>query len=146
MARSAKSTVPWRNRSPYGWWLASYIVRFELRGSRPRTDRSRCMAWENTIIVRGKTREIAYRRALAVATVGTGTFEKHGDPPGRLARWVFEGLTSLVAIYEPLEDGSEIAWTEYSNITLAKLRRKVKVKRELETFVDETPNPRLERP
>jgi hypothetical protein len=132
-----KATVPWRNRSPYGWWLASYIVRLEFRGESPRSLRARCLAWENTIIVRGKSRDAAYRRALTVGKLGTGKFERLGDPPGRLGRWVFEGLTSLIAIYEPLEDGSEVLWTEYQGITLGRIRRMAKPKRRLESFIDE---------
>jgi hypothetical protein len=54
-----------------------------------------------------------------------------------MGRWKPEGLTSLIAIYEPIEDGSEILWTEYANTTVGKIKRRVKAKSELETFQDD---------
>jgi hypothetical protein len=66
----------------------------------------------------------------------TGKWELLGDPPGRLGRWVFEGLTGLLPIYEPLEDGSEVLWCEYKNKTLGTLRRRIRLKGKLEAFED----------
>lgn len=132
----AKSSIPCRNKSPYGWWLVSYIVRFEYRGLRPKSPRSKCLAWENTIIVRAKSREVAYRKAISCAKLGCGNYERYGQPPGRLGKWVFEGFTSMNPIYEPLEHGSEISWTEHRGITLGKLRKHLKPKSKLEVFDD----------
>ena len=132
-----KQSIPYRNRSPYGWWVASYLERFEYKDARPTNTRSKCLAWENTILVRGKTRDVAYRKALAFAKSGrTGRWSRFGDPPGRLGRWVFEGLTSLLAIYEPIGDGAEILWSAYPNTTLGAARRRVKRRKQLEWIID----------
>ena len=138
MARAAsKSKVRWRNRSPYGWWVASYILRFEFKNKTPTSQNARCVAWENTILVRAKNREIAYRKAIAFSKKSSPSrWTRHGNPPGRLARWVSEGLTSLLPIYEQIEDGSEILWTEHRAVTLASIRRRVKSKRALQIFDD----------
>ena len=131
------TNVPWRNKSPYGWWIASYIQRFEWKGKPPKSPRARCDAWENTILVRGNNRDAAYRKAVAFGKRACPRlWELHGDPPGRLGRWVYEGLTSLIAVYEPIEDGSEILWTEHANTTLGAVRRRCKRKRMLETYQD----------
>jgi hypothetical protein len=101
------------------------------------TNRSRCLYWENTVILKAKDREVAYRKATALAkNSATGKWELSGDPPSRLGRWVFEGLTSLLPIYEPLEDGAEVLWCESKNKTLGALRRRVKPKGKLEAFED----------
>jgi Domain of unknown function (DUF4288) len=126
-----------RNVSPHGWWVASYIERFEFRDARPSSPKARCLGWENMILVRAKTRDIAYRRALAVArSKTTRRWRRYGDPPGRLGRWVFEGLTNLLPVYEPLRHGAEIVWTDHGNLALGDIRRRVKRKRELPVFAD----------
>src|SRR5262245_15731795 len=117
--RGAKHPVPERNRSPFGWWIAAYIERFELRSNGPVTPRSKCLAWENTILVRAPNRERAYQKAVAFASRdSTRRWRKYGEPPGQLGRWVFEGLTSLLPIYERLADGAELEWAEHRNITV----------------------------
>jgi hypothetical protein len=53
-----------------------------------------------------------------------------------LGRWVLEGLSDLVPIYEPLRHGAEILWAEHRNTTIGWTRRRVKNKHELEVFND----------
>jgi hypothetical protein len=133
----AREAVHQRNQSPYGWWLATYLARFELRGAAPRNSRSRCLAWESTILVRANTREAAYRRALRLARLNTPRrWRRYGPPPGRLGRWVLVGLSDLLPIYEPLRHGAEIQWAEHRNTTVGWTRRRVKGRRELEVFDD----------
>ena len=124
-------------KSPHGWWLASYLERFEFRDARPRRPEARCLAWENMILVRAKTRDLAYQRAVALAkSKTTRRWRRYGDPPGRLGRWVFEGLLDLIPIYEPLRHGAELLWTDHGNLSLGAIRRRVKRKRELPVFAD----------
>src|SRR5262249_32716776 len=72
--RRRKTTVRYCNRSPFGWWLASYIERFEYDDEDKQNLDRRCLAWENTIVVRAKTRDEAYRKAVAIG--------RSGDPGG----------------------------------------------------------------
>jgi len=132
-----KRSIPWSNTSPVGWWIVSYIQRFEWKGSSPKTSRSRCLAWENTILIRARERESAHRKAIKFGKRSAGAkWERLGEPPGRLGRWIFEGITSLLPIYESLEDGSEVVWTEHPSISIRSLRRRVKSKLSLESFQD----------
>ena len=133
----SKRKIPWRNRTPYGWWIASYLQRFEWKGSPPKSARSRCLAWENTIVFRAGNRDLAYGKAVVLAKrSAAGQWERMGDPPGRLGRWVFEGFTSLLPIYEPLEDGAEVLWTEFRTKSIGTLRKRIKPKGRLESFED----------
>jgi hypothetical protein len=89
------------------------VQRFEWKAGRPPTNRSKCLCWENTIILKAKDREVAFRKATFLAKKSaTGKWELLGDPPGRPGRWILEGLTSLLPIYEPLEDGAKVLWSE----------------------------------
>lgn len=133
----SKRKIPWRNKTPYGWWIASYAQRFEWKDDRRPTNRSKCLYWENTVILKAKDREVAFRKVTVLAKrSATGKWELLGDPPGRPGRWVLEGLTSLLPIYEPLEDGAEVLWHESRNTTLGTLRRRIKPKAKLEAFED----------
>lgn len=49
-------------------------------------------------------------------------------------RWIFEGLTTLVAVFEELEDGAEIAWIEHENKAIKTVKKWVKSKENLEVF------------
>jgi hypothetical protein len=41
-------------------------------------------------------------------------------------RWVFEGVTELLPVYEDIEDGAEIMWAQHSPKMLKTLRHLVK--------------------
>ncbi len=60
------------------------------------------------------------------------------DATGKMGRWVFEGLTGLLPIYEKLEDGAEVLWREDRYTTLGNVRLRVRTKSEPEAF-DDTP-------
>jgi hypothetical protein len=53
---------------------------------------------------------------------------------GRKSAWRFEGLTSLLPIYEKLEDCAEVMWRKYTNRTVKKIQTMVKPKKGLEAF------------
>lgn len=127
--------IPHRNHSPYGWWIASYIERPVWDDYPNPSPNSRTDAWENTIILKAPNRDAAYEKALQLAQ-SSSTFQ---DEKGkRTGHWVVDGLTSLLPIYDELEDGTEILWEEHSNRTVRKIRSWVKEKHELEVF-DDTP-------
>jgi hypothetical protein len=132
-----KRRIPHRNRSPHGWWLASYIERF-VWDDKPETLETRCRASENTILVKARDRDAAYEKAMAFAMLAHGNpFDDGGDRRGRV---VVEGLTSLLPIYEKLRDGAEIMWVDHRRATVRTVRRKVRQKHELGVF-DDTPGP-----
>jgi hypothetical protein len=131
-----KDGIPYRNHSPNGWWIASYIERMAWDCEPNPSPNSRCTAWENTIILKAGNREEAYEKAVKLAQ-NPSEFE---DASGRKGHWFFEGLTSLLPIYSELEDGAEILWQEHENRTVGKVRSWVKSKEELEVF-DDSPSP-----
>jgi uncharacterized protein DUF4288 len=135
VAKKKSETPPYRNRSPYGWWIASYIVRFEYEDENKGDLNRRCLAWENTIIIKAKNREQAYRKATKIGQ-GSNDNEGYNAANGRKGKWKYEGLTSLIPIYEELEDGAEIIWKEHQNRSVKKIKSWVKSKELLEAFDD----------
>jgi hypothetical protein len=132
-----KDGIPHRNHSPYGWWIATYIIRAVWDDDPTPSLRTRCRAWENTIILQAPDREAAYDKAVSMASRDETEFEDSGNSH-RKGRWVYEGLVSLLPIYDELTDGAEILWIEHENRTVGKIRSLVRPKEELEVF-DDTP-------
>jgi hypothetical protein len=133
-AKKKKSKIPYRNKSSYGWWIASYIERFEYEDEDRSNLNRRCLAWENTILIQAKDRQEAYRKAEKTGRLEDGLECWNDD--GRRGAWRYEGLTSLLPIYEELEDGAEILWRQYQNRTVKKIKLRVKLKHQLEAFDD----------
>ncbi len=117
--------------SPVNWYLASYLLRFRVIGENEDKPNNRYLAWENTIIIKANDPEEAYEKAIEEAKLNA---ELYKNTNGKMVEFVFEGLTSLLAIYNELEDGAEISWKEYENTDLKTIQGWVKQKEELEVF------------
>ena len=123
-----------KDLSPSGWYIASYIERFWVVGEDDSNENHRCTAWENTILIKASNPEQAYEKALAEANFGK---EPYVNSDGVKVQFVFEGLTSLIPVYESLEDGAEIMWVEHNNKAIKTIRSMIKNKTELEVFSDD---------
>jgi Domain of unknown function (DUF4288) len=90
--------------SPTGWWLTTLLEKKENWDSR-----SCAVYWENHRLIRASDWREAFRKAVAFgerdAALGNEAFK---------GRTTFLGVTDLVPIYDPFEDGSEILWNEYN--------------------------------
>ncbi len=113
------------------------MERFEFPDEDTSNEDRRCRAWENTIIVKADNPEDAYQKAIDHATLlseDTGWMRGDGLKGGRL---VFEGLTSLLPIYDELEDGAEILWRDYRNSKVKTIKKMIRSKDDLEAFSKE---------
>ncbi len=129
-----KREPPYRNRSPYGWWIASYLLRLEYADEDRSKPNRRCLAWENTIILRASDRDAAYAKAIKCGKQASGEVKQ--NKPSRQRTWVFEGLTPLLPIYEEIDDCSEILWEQYERRTVRSIKSLVRSKRQLPVFDD----------
>ena len=93
------------------------------------------LAWENTIIVRAGNLDEAYSKVVAAAEAETDPYK--GGPEGVPVQWVFEGVTELLPIYEPLEDGAEIMWAEHESVKLSELKQRAKSLSEFKEHLDD---------
>lgn len=129
-----------KNKSPVDWYLASLLMRLEWYDN-PANDKNldeSCLAWENQILIKASNPEEAYAKALDHGKLSEESGEMwEVDNEERKGRWRFEGLTSLLPIYDELEDGAEIAWMEYEDKSIEKIKSWVKAKEELEVFSDD---------
>jgi hypothetical protein len=118
------------NRSPVSWYVGSYLLRFvEIRAAGNNDPRRRFLSWENTVLVMARSLEHAYAKVAKSGRAKTKPYR--GGLKGFPVRWIYEGVTDLLPVYETLQDGAEIMWTERSPRTVKSLRRLVKSKRTL---------------
>ena len=131
MKKSPQSRRFDKNRSPGGWYVATYVERFEWEGENRSNLKRRCNAWRNAILVRAKTPEEAYARSIRLAKLGDTPWH---DAKGRKGRLLFEGLTSLLPIYDELEDGAEVFWWKHNKVAGGSINKLVRSKKNLEGF------------
>jgi hypothetical protein len=109
------------DNSPVGWYVGSYLLRFvELNETGNDDPDASFLVWENTIIVQADNLEEAFQKVASVGRQQTEPYK--GGPDGVPVQWLFEGITDLLPIYEPLEDGAEIMWSKHESVKLSKLR------------------------
>ena len=120
-----------RNVAPNGWYVASYLLRFiELSEEGNDDPEKRFITWENTILVKARSMNEAYDKAVKVAKKETEPYK--GGPDGVDVQWVFEGITDLLPIYEELADGAEIMWAKHAPRKLRNIRQRARTKDELQ--------------
>jgi len=56
----------------------------------------------------------------------------------RGGEWRFAGISMLLPVYEKIEDGVEILWTDRGRLPVKSIKRLVKAKRQLPVFDDKT--------
>lgn len=120
------------NISPVNWYVARILLRFEFYDEDKSNLNKRCLAWENQILIKADSPNEAYKKAIRQGKLEGS--EMWTVDKKRKGKFYFEGLTGLVAIYEELEDGSEITWTKYENRTVKKVKSWVLPKDKLEVF------------
>ncbi len=120
--------------SPVNWYVAHILLRFEFYDEVKENLNRRCRIWLNEILINAKNPSEAYKKATKFGKLEEESGEMWTEQTDRKGRWLFEGLTSLVPIYEELKDGTEIFWTEYENKSVKTAKSWVKPKDKLEVF------------
>ena len=129
--------VPWKNKSPTGWWVATLVERFEFEDEDKSNPRRRCRAWSNLVILKAHDRNQAYRKAIRYGELGKEDNDWIEGLTGRKGKLVFEGLADLLPIYDDFdEDGSEILFDDHTHISVARVKSWVKQKKDLKVFDD----------
>jgi len=119
-----------KNRSPVGWYVASYLLRFVELDREDKDDLDgRFVTWENTIIIMANSLNEAYEKTIRIAKEHTEPYK--GGSEGVDVQWVFEGVTEVMPIYEELEDGTEIMWAEHGPRKLSNIRKQALQKGEI---------------
>ncbi len=128
---NSRKEKPYAFVSPINWYIAGIMIRFEGNGENQSNSNRRCLAWENQHLIKAKNPDEAYKKALKI---GKESEDEYVNTDGENVKWVFEGLTTLIALYEDLEDGAEIIWIEHENKAVKTIKGWIKSKENLEVF------------
>jgi hypothetical protein len=119
--------------SPVGWYIASYIERIDPVTAYENGDLSHepSAVWENRILVKAHTPHEALERTKShLEKVG----RDYENSNGVMVRASVVGLTGLIAIYDPLEDGEEIEWFDHTGETVHDMLSRIVAEGQLEAF------------
>lgn len=137
MKKENDEKIPHRNRSHSGWWITSVIMRFEYYDEDKNDLKRKCKVWDNLTLIEANDRDEAYDKAIECGKVGEN--EAWDEDTGRRGRWQFEGLGLLLPVYDNLENGAEVLWTEHEDISVEESMALVLPKLQLGCF-DDNPN------
>lgn len=127
MGKRAK--IPLRNRNHTGWWIFMEVTQWVSNRQKKLSPTSRCLVWENMRLICARNREQAYRKALKLGRLGHPSKTRGGE-------WRFVGISMLLPVYEEIEDGAEILWTDHGALPIRRIKKLVKTKRQLTVFHD----------
>ena len=107
------------------WFRADLIQEFTFaNGDNPHV-------WVNQILIQANSLELAYTKALAYGEHYNETFT---NTSGELVTVRFRGLEDLYLIYDKLEDGAELLYTEYDDLTEEDIANMITPKEHLAAF------------
>ena|SRR5882724_13655728 len=124
-----ESKLRWANRNHTGWWIFEEVQRWVSNRRKKPGSANRCLVYLNLRVLRARSREEAYRKAIKFGRAGMPS-KTHGG------EWRFAGISMLLPIYDKIEDGSEILWETKRMMTVGRIKRLVKSKRKLPVFDD----------
>ena len=107
------------------WFLADLVLEHRIEGE------SLNVVHVNTHLVAAGSPEEAYEKSSAL---GRDAEQEYVNTDGRQVQVVFRGLKELDVIHEPLEDGSEIMYSEAVGVPEDRLRDWVKPRDSLGVF------------
>lgn len=107
------------------WFLADLVQEIRVEGCK------RNVVHINSVIIRAKSPEAAYVRAIAIGKSGAISYI---NPQGKRVSIRFRGLENLDVIHDPLGDECEIMFREKLGVSEKGIRKLLRAKRELEVF------------
>ena len=111
------------------WYLADVVERSEAVGADKSNPSRRCLTWVNTLLIQAPSLSVAYDKAMKKAKKEYTS--RYKAVSGRTIQWTVLGISSLVPIYESLEDGSEISWTDRGYLSAKRSESMIVSKRTL---------------
>jgi hypothetical protein len=129
--------VWWRGQLTYSdriykkrkWYISHELLLFEPQSAKGYRGTRKFVVWENLILIKARSPEEAYRKALKHGRLN----EEKVKIDGEEGRCKFKGLRDLVLVYDELEDGAELEWHDLRK-GVSELVRMVKPKRQMQAF------------
>ena len=115
------------------WYIVEIIEKCEPPIHNKKQDLRRVKTWMNHHLIKAKSGEEAYDKAIKIGKEGEFKFKNSDNLE---LEWSFVGIGDIIPIYEDnIEDGTEIMWTDYGNISNRRAERMARNKKELIEFI-----------
>ena len=113
------------------WYIAHELLCFDTNTKKTggRIKKHKLVVWENLVLIKARSPEEAYRKALKHGRLSEEKVEIDGED----GYCRFKGLKDLVLIYDDLEDGAELEWHDL-RLSVSELRRTSKRKKQMQAF------------
>jgi hypothetical protein len=109
------------------WFIAEIIERTESADSDKTNPNRRCTVWGNYHLIKAASVEEAYEKAEKLGNDYNYSFKNQSGVDMENS---FVGIGDLLPLYEDIEDGAEILWTDYGLISAKRSDRFIKPKSE----------------
>jgi hypothetical protein len=116
------------------WYIAEVVMEITVHGAR------RNALHRNLVLINAHSPQEAYDKALRIGQNGETEYENLKD---QLVEIRFRGISKLDVVYEPLEDGAELAFEEQLGVPESEIQRMIPPKEALDAFT--APSPGKER-
>jgi len=110
------------------WYIAEIIVKCEAVDRNSKQDLRRVTTWGNHHLIKANSPGKALEKAVRIGKNGEYTFTNTNKIE---MEWIFVGIADLIPIYEDIEDGAEIMWTDYGLISDRRTKRIPQTKYEI---------------
>ena len=119
------------------WYIVEIIEKYEPVVRNEENDLRRVTTWGSHHLIKADSVEQAYDKAV---TLGKESNYKFINSDNIEMESIFVGIGDLIPIYEDLEDGAELMWTDYGFISNRRTMRMSYTKEELLKNVKPTKN------
>ncbi|MEM6297375.1 MAG: DUF4288 domain-containing protein [Bacteroidota bacterium] len=96
------------------WYIAEVIEKCEPTQRNEKKELRRVITWGNHHLIKADSPEEAFAKAVKIGEEGNQQFTNEN---GVEMEWCFVGIADLIPVYEDIEDGAEIMWTDYGYIS-----------------------------
>lgn len=118
--------------SPVDWYLVFVLLRFECN-SESEQEIEYEHTWENTYLVKANHPVVAFDKGLKIAKKD----EEPQEYKGKNGAWVLAGIKQILPVYEKLEDGAEIFWTDLGKKKKSEIENKIITRNEFLSYLNE---------
>jgi hypothetical protein len=112
------------------WYIADLLMEITVHGAKSN------VVHRNLTLIRADSPEEAYQKAEKFGKEGETSYQ---NPKGQLVEIHFRGIAKLDAVYEPFEDGAELAFEEIIGVSEQEIQRTIPPKEKLDVFIQPTP-------
>ena len=111
------------------WYIAEIIEKCEPVLRNEENELRRVTTYGNHHLIKAKNPKVAYEKAIKIGKESNFKFINENKVE---MEWIFVGIGDLIPIYEDnIEDGSEIMWTDYGNISHKRTMKFARSEREI---------------